>query len=132
MERDGERYPRAPAGAERKLGISRVCIPVLDSSPIASIIAALLFIWLLTMVNVIGIKESGRLQLFTTILKIVPLIAITVFGIFYFDTNNFIPFNLSGEDSLSAIKATTAHKLFMACWMILWETITTRLNPPPQ
>jgi APA family basic amino acid/polyamine antiporter len=87
-------------------------IPVLDNSPIAAITAALVFIWLLTFVNVIGIKESGRLQLLTTILKIAPLVAITVFGIFYFDTSNFIPFNQSGEDSLSAIKATTALTLW--------------------
>jgi APA family basic amino acid/polyamine antiporter len=87
-------------------------IPVLDSSPIAAIIAALFFIWLLTLVNIIGIRESGRLQLVTTVLKITPLVAIAVFGIFYFDTSNFIPFNPSGEGTLSAIKATTALTLW--------------------
>jgi APA family basic amino acid/polyamine antiporter len=87
-------------------------VPVLDSSPFASIIAALFFIWLLTFVNVIGIRESGRVQLITTVLKITPLLAITVFGIFYFDMGNFIPFNLSGESTLSAVKATSALTLW--------------------
>jgi APA family basic amino acid/polyamine antiporter len=64
------------------------------------------------MVNVIGIRESGRVQLITTILKITPLLAISVFGLFFFDAGNFVPFNQSGEDTLSAIKATTALTLW--------------------
>ncbi len=89
-----------------------IFIPLLNSSPIASITAALLFIWLLTFVNVIGIRESGRVQLVTTILKIAPLLAIAVFGIFYFDAGNFVPFNQSSEGTFSAIKATTALTLW--------------------
>lgn len=87
-------------------------IPILDSNPIAAIIAALLFIWFLTFVNFIGIRESGRLQLVTTALKIAPLLAISIFGLFYFDIGNFSPFNQSGESTLSAIKATSALTLW--------------------
>ena len=87
-------------------------IPSLASNSLFAVIAALLNIWILTFVNIFGVRESGRVQLVTTILKIAPLIAIVLFGIFYLDPNNFIPMNRSSETSFDAIAATTVLTLW--------------------
>ena len=54
--------------------------PELTSQPMLSSATTLLIVWLLVAVNVRGIKQAGRLQLATTILKIFPLLAIAMFG----------------------------------------------------
>ncbi len=50
-------------------------------------------IWLLTLVNVAGVRQSGLVQLVTTILKFVPLLLIGVIGLFYMNRGNFTPFD---------------------------------------
>jgi basic amino acid/polyamine antiporter, APA family len=60
-------------------------------------------IWLLTFVNILGTRESGAVQVATTILKFVPLAVIGVIGLFFFNTDNVTPFAPNG--SWSAISA---------------------------
>ncbi len=50
-------------------------------------------IWLLTLVNVAGVRQSGVVQLVTTVLKFVPLVLIGVIGLFYMRAGNFTPFD---------------------------------------
>ena len=82
------------------------------TSPLYAILAGLGAIWLLTWINTRGVKEAGLVQTVTVVLKIVPLIAVSFFGIFYVDFANFQPFNTSGESGFAAITATTALTLF--------------------
>jgi APA family basic amino acid/polyamine antiporter len=49
-------------------------------------------VWLLTGVNVIGARESGLVQVVTTVLKFVPLAVIGLIGLFYIEGGNFTPF----------------------------------------
>jgi basic amino acid/polyamine antiporter, APA family len=53
---------------------------------------ALGVIWLLTAVNVVGVREGGLVQLVTTVLKFVPLVVIGVIGLFFIKSGNFTPF----------------------------------------
>jgi APA family basic amino acid/polyamine antiporter len=87
-------------------------IPVVSQNSIAGIATGLAAIWLLTFVNSMGIREAGFVQLVTTVLKITPLLILSIGGLFYLNTNHFIPFNSSGESDLSAITATTTLTLF--------------------
>jgi APA family basic amino acid/polyamine antiporter len=57
-------------------------MPWVANVPGASAGVTLLALWLLTFVNCYGIKESGRLQAVTTVLKLMPLIAISALGFF--------------------------------------------------
>lgn len=62
-------------------------------------------VWLLTLVNIIGVHLAGMFQLVLTILKFVPLILIAIIGIFFIDTQNLTYFNVSGHSNFSALSS---------------------------
>ena len=86
--------------------------PVLATNAITAILTGLAAIWLLTWINTLGIVTSGKLQLVTTILKIIPLLLIGFVGLFYMQASNFLPFNSSGGNSFAAITATATLTFF--------------------
>ena len=90
-----------------------VFFPVLDENRLAAVALALAAIWLLTWVNALGLRESGKVQVVTTVLKLVPLLLVIAGGVFFFDFANFTPFNTSGESNWTAI-AVTATLTFYA------------------
>jgi APA family basic amino acid/polyamine antiporter len=49
-------------------------------------------IWLFTLVNIVGARETGIAQVATTVLKFVPLAVIGIVGLFYIHGSNFTPF----------------------------------------
>jgi APA family basic amino acid/polyamine antiporter len=69
-------------------------------------------IWLLTWVNNRGVQAGGKMQLVTTILKLVPLLFVAFIGVFFIRWKNFIPFNRSGGSVIQAIAATAAMTMF--------------------
>jgi APA family basic amino acid/polyamine antiporter len=73
---------------------------------------ALAAMWLLTGINLLGVRSAGRMQVVTTGLKLLPLVAIIVFGLVLFDPSNLGPFNTSGESPLAAVGATAALTLW--------------------
>jgi APA family basic amino acid/polyamine antiporter len=87
-------------------------IPALSEQPVWGALGALVNLWILTFINSADVRISGRVQFITTVLKILPLIAIAFFGILYFEPNHFIPLNISGETSFNAITATAALTLW--------------------
>ena len=87
-------------------------IPVLATNSLLAAFTGLATIWFLTWINSLGILTSGKLQLVTTILKIVPIILIGLVGLFYINWNNFLPFNTSGTSNFAAITATTTLTFF--------------------
>jgi APA family basic amino acid/polyamine antiporter len=87
-------------------------IPALGSNPFLSIGTGLSAIWFLTWINTKGIREAGLVQIITTILKLAPLLVITIGGLFYLNADHFIPFNVSSQSNLSAITSTTTLTLF--------------------
>ncbi len=56
--------------------------PWIASAPGASAAVTLLFLWLLTLVNWYGIRASGWVQSVTTVLKVLPLLAVAGLGLF--------------------------------------------------
>ena len=84
----------------------------LAENPAMAAAAAVGSIWILTWVNARGVRQAGGVQLVTTILKLVPLIAIGTVGLLYLDFDNFTPFNTSGQSTISAITATAALTLW--------------------
>jgi basic amino acid/polyamine antiporter, APA family len=67
--------------------------PELGKNNLLAFSVGLSAIWLLTLVNMAGVRESGIVQLVTTVLKFVPLLLIGVIGLFYIHSGNFTPFD---------------------------------------
>ncbi len=86
--------------------------PVLETDPVFSVLTGLSLIWLLTWVNSRGVKTSGRIQVITTLFKILPLIGFILIGSFYFDPGNFPEFNLTGESDLRTVAAVATLTLY--------------------
>ena len=86
--------------------------PVLASSAVAAVVTGLGTIWLLTWINTLGIVTSGKLQLITTILKIIPLLLVSAGGLFFMQYKNFVPFNTSNSSDFTAITATATLTFF--------------------
>ena len=59
-------------------------IPSIVRTPVLAAGLAVIAIWLLVGVNILGVREAGRLQVATLILKLVPLVLVGVGGLFYF------------------------------------------------
>lgn len=86
--------------------------PILAQDATIALATGLVFLWLLTWVNTLGVIASGRVQLMTTILKIVPLVLVAIGGLLLLDPQNLLPFNQSGTSSWQAITATTTLTFF--------------------
>jgi len=68
-------------------------------------------VWLVTAINVLGARESGGVQLVTTILKFVPLAVIGIVGLFFIDGGNYTPFSPHGT-SIGLLSSTAALTLW--------------------
>jgi len=86
--------------------------PILASDSIIRVTAGLSFIWFFTWINARGIKDSGKVQVITTALKLLPLFFVIIAGLFLFDINNFPDFNLTGESDFSIIPVVAAATLY--------------------
>lgn len=94
------------------LGYLEVFFPILGQSHIVAVALGVSIIWLLTWVNNRGVRNAGYVQLVTTILKVIPLIVVTIAGLFFFNMDHFSPLNISGESNLNALVQTTTLTLF--------------------
>ena len=87
-------------------------VPALATNSLLAVFTGLATIWILTWINTLGVLTSGKLQLITTILKVVPIFLVGIVGLFFIHWDNFLPFNASGTSTLSAITATTTLTFF--------------------
>ena len=78
----------------------------------ASILLVLVGLWLPAVVNLSGVKNMGAVQVVTTILKFAALAFMSTIGLFFISTANFTPWNVSGENAVSAIGGGMAIALF--------------------
>jgi len=85
------------------VGYLAVFWPALGTHNLLAAIVGIGVIWLLTFVNILGVRQGAQVQLVTTILKFVPLVLIGVVGLFFIDTANLKPFAPHG--TWSAISA---------------------------
>jgi APA family basic amino acid/polyamine antiporter len=90
-----------------------IFVPALKE-PVPGAIAALAASWLLTGINILGVKAAGRLQLVTVVLKLTPLVVLAFFGIGHFSAATFNSGHTT-EGPLSAINSTAA----LAMWAFL-------------
>jgi APA family basic amino acid/polyamine antiporter len=89
-----------------------VFFPVLESNSVLSVLIGLGFIWLFTWINIKGVKTSGKFQVITTVLKLLPLVLVIILGFFFFSFDNFPAFNISAVNDMEAFSAVAALTLF--------------------
>ena len=89
-----------------------VFFPALEDNGIYTLVIGLSLIWFFTWINSRGVKTSGKVQLLTTIVKVLPLLGISVIGLFYFDLENFPSFNLTAESDLATVPVVASMTLY--------------------
>ena len=89
--------------------------PVLTATPLRAASCALGALWLCSAINLTGVREAGRVQLLTTVLKLLPLLLFGGIALWFVDTSRFTPFNPT-EQSLPAVANAT---VALTLWALL-------------
>jgi APA family basic amino acid/polyamine antiporter len=79
---------------------------------LGSVILVLIGLWIPAVINLTGIKNMGAVQVVTTVLKFIALAFMATVGLFFIQSANFSPWNVSGESAVSAIGGGMAIALF--------------------
>ncbi|MFE6053005.1 amino acid permease [Kitasatospora sp. NPDC056446] len=94
------------------VGYLGVLLPPVGHSMALSITAALAFQWLPALANLAGTRYVGAVQLVSTVLKFIPLLLVSVGGLFFFDPKNLGPFDANGQGWAGGMTAAAAILLF--------------------
>lgn len=91
-------------------------VPAIKTTPGVPAIAACLLIWLLTLLNWRGVRYAGAFQVVTTVLKLLPLVAIIVLGVWVLSTHDREVLMLQPQPiTLSAVTASAT----LTLWALL-------------
>ncbi|MFD9188319.1 amino acid permease [Streptomyces phaeochromogenes] len=93
------------------VGYADVLLP-LDGNRALEAAVAVAALWLPAAANFAGTRWVGGVQIVSTILKFVPLLLVATVGLFFIDTDNFGPFNASGDSVSGALAASAALLLY--------------------
>lgn len=86
--------------------------PELRANNLLAFLASIGLVWFATLINLIGVRQAGMVQVITTILKLLPLLLIAFVGLFFVNTEYLAEFNISGESNLSAFSIAAALTLW--------------------
>ncbi|NUS38309.1 MAG: amino acid permease [Lysobacter sp.] len=86
--------------------------PALTATPARAAACALGALWTCSAVNLAGVREAGRVQLLTTVLKFVPLLLFGGIALWFTDVQHYTPFNRSGAPLPQVTQATVALTLW--------------------
>jgi APA family basic amino acid/polyamine antiporter len=87
-------------------------IPSIVGNPVGAALLATAIVWVLTFINIWGVKTAARVQVVTTILKVMPLVVVGIAGIFAFDRSHFVIADTSARGLGAGIIATTTLTMF--------------------
>ncbi|MFM9444284.1 amino acid permease [Streptomyces acidiscabies] len=93
------------------VGYVDVLIPLHGNHALEGLVA-LLALWLPAAANFAGTRWVGTVQIVSTVLKFVPLLLVATIGLFFVDTDNFGPFNATGDSVPGALAASAALLLY--------------------
>jgi amino acid transporter len=101
-----------PAMAAALVGYLMALLPALEGQRLLGITIAVGSMWAVALINLRGVAQAGLFQSVTTYTKIVPFLAIALFGLLWVDWHTFATVNPSGEPFLSALAATAPLTMF--------------------
>lgn len=97
------------------IGYLNVFFPVVDNQ-LAKTMAALIFIWLPTIINIIGVRSAGSTQIITTILRFAPLLIVGIVGWWYFHPEYLTQyFNVTTKSNFSAFSSA----IILTLWLFV-------------
>lgn len=83
------------------------------NQPLALTVTCIAILWLFVGLNVVGPKMITRVQAVATILALVPIVAVAVFGWFWFNSATYMEaWNVSGKGTFGAIQSTLSITLW--------------------
>ena len=94
------------------IGALSFFFPILETNSLLAVAVGLSMIWFFTWINSKGVKTSGKVQVVTTILKLLPLVFVILIGGFFFSLDNFPAFNLTGESDFATFPVVAALTLY--------------------
>lgn len=77
-----------------------------------TVLLVLAGLWIPAAINLTGVKNMGRVQVVTMIIKFVALAFMATVGLFCISSADFTPWNVSGESAIAAIGGGMAIALF--------------------
>ena len=86
--------------------------PILQTNSVVAVSIGLSMIWFFTWINSKGMRTTGKIQVITTVLKLLPLVFVIIFGIFFFSLDNFPEFNMTGESNFTSFSFVAALTLY--------------------
>jgi APA family basic amino acid/polyamine antiporter len=89
--------------------------PALTASPVRAAACALVALWTCTIVNIIGLRQAGRLQVLVTALKLLPLLLFGIVALWFVDAGHYVPFNPSGKTVPQVAQATVILTMWALC-----------------
>lgn len=93
-------------------GYVGVFVPVLNNNHLLSFFVSAGLVWLMTLINIVGVRHAGALQLITTVLKLIPLVLIATVGLLFIHPHYLADFNVSGKSNFTAFSGAATLTLW--------------------
>jgi APA family basic amino acid/polyamine antiporter len=93
-------------------GYLGVFFPELNNNPVPSFFVSAGALWFVTIINIVGVRWAGAMQLVTTILKFAPLLLVGIFGLIYLHPQYIPAFNTSGQSNFTALSSAATLTLW--------------------
>jgi APA family basic amino acid/polyamine antiporter len=94
------------------VGYLTAIVPGLSNEPGYQAAVAVAVIWTVTLVAVRGVKEAGFVQLLFTVLKLIPLALVIIWGFIAGKAENLPPVNLAANEPVAILSATALLTMF--------------------
>lgn len=94
------------------IGALSFFFPNLQTNSVLAVSIGLSMIWFFTWINSKGIRATGKIQVITTVLKLLPLVFVIISGIFFFSPDNFPEFNMTDESNFTSFSLVAALTLY--------------------
>ncbi len=101
-----------PAIALAAADYLHVFFPALKALPLSTPAIALVSMWGVALLNMVGVKEAGVFQVVVVGMKLIPLLAVSLLGLFWVDWSQFTPINPSPMSFFLALAATAPLIMF--------------------
>lgn len=94
-----------------------------DTDPVLNLILELLILFVITGLNLLGVRSAGVVEFGFTVMKLLPLLCVPIAGLFYINTSYYVPFNPTSDSILVVMNS--------AALLTLWGFIGVETATAP-